>query len=92
MSNQSTAGACFLCEGDSRYKETDYGSRRAYNCSNPDCGDYQISYAAMERLKQDDVEFKKNAMRMANECVGTDQVPEISVSYDQSVVINLVNR
>ena len=92
MENQSTVGTCFLCGSGSSYKKIDYRSRRAYTCSNPNCGHYQISHAAMERLKGANIEFKKNAMRMANKCVGTNQVPEISVSGDQSVVINLVDR
>ena len=92
MSNQSTAGACFLCGGDSSYKKIDFGNRRAYDCKNPDCGDYRISNAAMERLRHDGVELKESTKQMANRCVGTDKVPEISVSDDQSVVVNLVDR
>jgi hypothetical protein len=40
---------CFLCGKPAVRTDTDAGNRKRYRCSNPDCGDYEISVTAMRR-------------------------------------------
>jgi len=91
MSNQSISDSCFLCEFDSTYRRTDFGNRRAYKCSNPDCGEYEITNSAMERLAGAD-EFKEKAMQKAKACRDTEKILEIVVSSNQEVTATIRNR
>jgi len=86
MSNQSFDDACFLCGQDSTYRHTDAANRRAYNCSNPDCGEYEISTRAMRRLENAD-DIKKEAMQKAKACRDTDMILVIEVSDDDALSI-----
>ena len=67
---------CFLCGHEAIYKETDYGNRRYYSCSNPICGEYEISRTAMHRLENAE-EFKEEAIPKANKCRDTEEILEI---------------
>ena len=84
MGNQPINSACFLCGQDAICSKTDFGNRRFYKCSNPDCGEYEISGTAIDRLKHAE-EFKKNAMQKAKACRDTDEILEIPVTSTQVV-------
>ena len=89
--NQKNQDSCFLCGHDAVYEETDYSSRRFYQCSNPACGEYEISIIAMKRL-QGASEFKEKAITKANKCVGTENILEITTSSESSVSAKLKPR
>ena len=84
MSNQDIEAKCFLCGHNAVYNETDYANRRFYQCTNPSCGEYEISRTAMHRLKNSN-EFKEIAIRKANKCLDTNEILEIIVDKNNRI-------
>ena len=79
MSNIKFSESCYLCNSDSNYTKTDNENRRHYLCSNENCGEYEISLSAMDRLIHNN-DFKSQLLPLAKRCKGTDGLLEISVS------------
>ena len=91
MSNQEIEAKCFLCGHNAVYKKTDYANRRFYQCTNPNCGEYEISCTAMHRLENAN-EFKEIAILKANKCRDTDEILEITVKEDNKITATLKPR
>ena len=89
--SKKTKDSCFLCGFEALCEETDYSNRRFYICSNPICGEYEVSLIAMKRL-QDAAEFKEKAIAKAHACVDTDNILEIATSSEKSVTAKLKPR
>jgi hypothetical protein len=85
MSAESITTSCFLCGSESSCRDTDAGNRKFYQCSNQDCGDYEISRTAMKRMEQSPG-HKQQAMRQAKAYRGTDDTLEIFVDSDNQIV------
>jgi hypothetical protein len=51
MVKETIATTCFLCGSQSRCTDTDSGNRKFYQCSNEDCGDYEISRTVIRRME-----------------------------------------
>jgi len=51
MSEPEEGTTCFLCGDPAKCQKTDGHNRRLYDCSSQSCGEYEISLAAKERLK-----------------------------------------
>jgi hypothetical protein len=82
---------CFLCGKPAARADTDAGNRKLYRCSNPDCGDYEISVTAMRRL-ENSVGHKEDLMQLVRSHSGTDKLVEIIVGLDNHVVAKPVPR
>jgi len=82
---------CFLCGSDATSRDTDYGNRRFFVCSNEACGEYEISRSAMKRL-EGNAQFKQKAMSKARACRDTDKILEIIVTSPQLVEATLKPR
>jgi hypothetical protein len=76
MLARRTKAPCFLCDSAAEYAETDCGNSRHYTCSNPGCGEYEISRTAM-LLIATSKKFKSEAMARARECRDSDHILEI---------------
>jgi hypothetical protein len=74
-----TPDSCFLCGEPAHSTPIDQGSRTYFECSSPECGDYEISWSAMERLSRNE-RFKLRAKQEANSCRGEGAYFEITVS------------
>ena len=91
MPSQEIEAQCFLCGSDAVYIETDYANRRFYSCTNPECGEYEISKTAMGKLEHAG-EFKEKAMPKAKRCRDTDKILEIIVTGHNEVSASLKER
>lgn len=91
MSANSVLTTCFLCGAEATCTDTDAGNRKFYQCTNPQCGDYEISRAAMRRM-ENVTAHKQQAMEQARMCRGTDKFLEIIVGTDSEVVGRPVPR
>jgi ssDNA-binding Zn-finger/Zn-ribbon topoisomerase 1 len=91
MSKETITTTCFLCGSESLCTETDHGNRKFYQCSNEDCGDYEISRTAMSRMKDAPV-HKQQAMEQAHMYRGTVKIVEIIVGPDNQVVGQAIPR
>jgi hypothetical protein len=68
---------CFLCGSSARGRDTDQGKRRQFWCTNPKCGEYEISHAAMGRLDTSP-DFKSHASEAASRVRDPDKIYEIT--------------
>jgi predicted RNA-binding Zn-ribbon protein involved in translation (DUF1610 family) len=91
MGANSVAANCFLCGAEAICTDTDAGNRKFFQCTNPECGDYEISRTAMRRM-EDAPTHKQQAMRQAHMYRGTDKFVEIIVGPDSQVVVQPVPR
>lgn len=49
---------CWICQSDASSTDIDHSNRKFYQCTAPDCGDYDISWRS-EEIKEADVAFKE---------------------------------
>lgn len=91
MSTSQELSHCFLCGAEARSTDTDAGNRKFFLCTNPQCGDYEISTRAMRRM-EDNHSHKQVAMVEAHAHRGSDLVVEICVGADNQVVLRPVPR
>lgn len=82
---------CWICESDSTYTEMDSANRRYYRCSNPECGEYDISRISRER-KANDSQFKAQLMILANKCKDSDKIPLVVKNDNHEIEIIIINR
>jgi hypothetical protein len=68
---------CFLCGASARGRETDHGNRRQFWCTNPKCGEYEISHTAMGRLDTSP-DFKARASDAASRVHDRDKIYEVT--------------
>lgn len=67
---------CFLCGAIARCRETDRGNRRYFRCTNPNCGEYEISHTAMGRLDTS-ADFKTHASETVSKLRDPEKIYEI---------------
>ena len=91
MSGNSVTTTCFLCGAEAACTDTDAGNRTFYQCTNPQCGDYEISRAAMRRMENAPA-HKQQAIDQVHMYRGTDKFVEIVVGPDNQVVGQPVPR
>ena len=77
MSTELFETHCFLCSAPARCRDTDRGSRRYFRCTNPTCGEYEISHTAMGRLDTSP-DFKTHASHAASQVHDRDRIYEIT--------------
>jgi hypothetical protein len=82
---------CFLCGTAAACGDTDHGNRKFYQCSAEDCGDYEISVAAIRKLKGA-TSHRQQLKRVAHGHRGADTFVEIFVGADTLVVATAVKR
>jgi ssDNA-binding Zn-finger/Zn-ribbon topoisomerase 1 len=82
---------CFLCGKPTVCTETDAGNRSFYRCSNPECGEYEISVAAMRRVESA-TGHKEQLMQYVCAYRDTDKFVEVIVGPDNQVVAQPVQR
>lgn len=63
MGTSFEQGTCVLCGRSAPYQETDRRNCKYYNCTQEDCGDYEISNRAATEMGRDQ-EFKRRALEM----------------------------
>lgn len=90
MARQHIIAPCFLCGARAAYIETDPLNRRHYECSNPECGSYEISTKIM-REKENSSVFKKEIMNLAKQGQATGQYVEINRVSDDKVTATLIS-
>jgi hypothetical protein len=91
MTQKSFTTTCFFCDAESTCTDTDAGNRKFFQCTNPQCGDYEISLRAMRRM-EDAPTHKRQAMEQAQMYRGTDKFVEFVVGPDNQVVGQPVMR
>jgi hypothetical protein len=75
---------CFLCGTAAACGDTDHGNRKFYQCSAEDCGDYEISVAALRRLKSA-ASHRQQLKRLVHGHRCNDRFVEIIVGADDQV-------
>lgn len=84
--------ACFLCGIDARWQWSDFENRRHYLCTNPACGEYEISRFAMDRIANN-AEFKHRASAMASKITDSNEILEIvAMSPAKQIEAKVVKR
>lgn len=68
---------CFLCGASARCRDTNYGNRLHFHCTNPKCGEYEISHTAMGRLDTSP-DFKTHASEAASRVQDRDKIYEVT--------------
>lgn len=76
---------CFLCGASALCRDTDYGNRRYFRCTNPKCGEYEISHTAMGRLDTSP-DFKTHASEAASRVQDRAKIYEITFDSTASCV------
>ena len=79
MGTSFVQGTCVLCGRPAPYKETDRRNCKYYNCTQEDCGDYEISNRAATEMDRDH-EFKRQALDMVRASRGTQNL--VKFTYD----------
>lgn len=82
---------CFLCGKPAVCTDTDHGNRKLYRCSNPNCGDYEISVTAMRRL-ENSAGHKEDLIQLVHSYNGSDKFAEVIVGPDNQVTAQVVPR
>lgn len=86
MAKNAINTSCFLlCGLPAVCTDTDAGNRKLYRCSNPDCGEYEISVTAMRRLANSAGQ-KEDLMQLVHSYRGADKLVEVIVGPDNQVV------
>jgi hypothetical protein len=83
---------CFFCGQPATYKKTDAENCRFYLCENSDCGEIEISWRAMERLK-DSPPRKAQISALAKDARRRNQIVRVVLSSPSlELAISVVNR
>lgn len=88
MSPEFSDGTCPFCGADAKTTAIDGGNRDVFLCTNPECGDSEITSIAMARIK-DSSSLCTKYMEKANSCKAKNKVLEVTVTNGnlQSVCI-----
>jgi hypothetical protein len=91
MEQNQVEKPCFLCGQRAMCRDTDYGNRKSYQCSAGDCGDYEISAAALRRL-ENSISHREQLKHFVHDHQETEKFVEIIVGADNQVVVKAVQR
>ncbi|HYS88871.1 MAG TPA: hypothetical protein VEN78_28285 [Bradyrhizobium sp.] len=92
MSREVFQDNCFFCGKPARYTKTDAENCRFYVCDNPECGEIEISWRAMERL-QDNKGRKAQISAVAKEARRRSQIVRVILdSPTGELKVSVVNR
>tara|TARA_R110001583_G_scaffold190814_1_gene355369 strand:- start:1784 stop:2068 length:285 start_codon:yes stop_codon:yes gene_type:complete len=91
VSSNAINTKCWICAERATFIEMDHANRKYYQCSAPDCGDFDISWRA-EESKSDSHTFKEHLKSLANKHRGSDKVPLVTIGSDQNVKIEVINK
>jgi len=75
MSPQFNNGTCPFCGAEAQTTEIDGGNRDVFLCSNPECGDSEITSIAVARIK-DSSGLCAKYQKKANSCKAKNRVLE----------------
>lgn len=89
MSNTFTQVSCMLCGGEARTKETDHGNSSIFLCSNPECGDTNITYSIQEKLKYN-TDLKTLLKNEAKKCKLEDGILEVGTDSNKNIHSNCI--
>jgi len=89
--NVTGRSQCFLCGSEAICVNTDFGKRKFYQCSNEECGDYEISLNAMHKMENAPSQ-KQQVMRQVRMYRGTDKMIEVIMGPDNQIMGNPVPR
>jgi hypothetical protein len=82
---------CVLCNAPARTEETDHGNRTYFACTNPRCGDYEISKRAARDL-EDNADRKEALCERVSGANQQGQVVEIFIAADGALQASILKR
>ena len=91
MGTSFVQGTCVLCGRAAPYQETDRGNCRYYNCTQDDCGDYEISNRAAIEMDRDH-EFKREASDMVRGSKKTQNLVKFTYEIGKGLSASLIPR
>lgn len=81
----SAEHSCILCGSDAAVSETDQGNRKYVQCSNPDCGNYEISRAAEKDVAENE-HVRQRLSAKARSCRSGGEILRIAVGDDGNLM------
>jgi hypothetical protein len=77
MSHPEDELTCFLCDAPAECHKKDAENYRLFLCTNPKCGEYELSIEAMRRIKNGVVFDKAQASAEANKVKSSEKILRI---------------
>lgn len=91
METSYVQGTCALCGRSALYQKTDRGNCRYYDCSQEDCGDYEISDRAAIEMNRDH-EFKRQASTMVKASKQTQNIVRFTYEIGKGLSASPIPR